>query len=94
MCTVNSHNCDAQQFKLRVSNLRTVTYVHFNLPFESSNLPGAGPIFQIAFLKTGCRSRFDRFDFDMVRYVSLSPKGGSEKGNPEKESLLSDLLVT
>ena len=31
----NSHN-----FKLRVSNPRTIAYIHFNMLFESSNLPG------------------------------------------------------
>ena len=34
-----------QSFKLRVSNPRTAAYAYFNMPFESSNLPGAGPIF-------------------------------------------------
>ena len=29
---------------MRVSNPRAIIYVHFKLPFESSNLPGAGPI--------------------------------------------------
>ena len=36
---INSHN-----FKPRVSNPRTVAHLHFNMPFGSSNLPGAGPI--------------------------------------------------
>ena len=43
--TVSSHNFDSQTFKLRVSNPRTTAYCHFKMPFESSNLPGAGPIF-------------------------------------------------
>ena len=28
-----------------ISNPRTTVYVHFSMPFESSNLPGAGPKF-------------------------------------------------
>ena len=34
-----------QHLKLRVSNPRTVANCHSETPFESSNLPGAGPIF-------------------------------------------------
>ena len=40
-----SHNLNSQSFKLRASNPRTIAYVHFNTPFESSDLPGAGTIF-------------------------------------------------
>ena len=43
--TVSSHEFNLQHFKLRVSNLRTIAYSHFGVPFGSSNLPGAGPIF-------------------------------------------------
>ena len=41
----SSHNFNSQDFKLRVSNPRTIAYVQFNMPFKSSNLPGSGPIF-------------------------------------------------
>ena len=34
---------NSQHFKSRVSNPRTIAYFHSNMPFESSNLPGAGP---------------------------------------------------
>ena len=40
-CTVSSHNFNLPKIKLRVSNPRTIAYFHF----ESSDLPGAGPIF-------------------------------------------------
>ena len=43
--TVSSHNVDSRHFKSRVSNPRTVAYAHFKVPFESSNLLGAGPTF-------------------------------------------------
>ena len=43
--TVTSDNFDLQYFKLRASNPRTIAYVQFNMPSESSNLPGAGLIF-------------------------------------------------
>ena len=39
-----SRNFDSQKFESRVSNPRTIAYVHLNVPFESSNLPGAVPI--------------------------------------------------
>ena len=42
--TVSSHNFHSQKYKLRVSNPRTIAYVHFKMPFESSNILGAGPI--------------------------------------------------
>ena len=41
---VTSHNNNSQTFNLRVSGPRNLAHVHFKLPFESSNLPGAGPI--------------------------------------------------
>ena len=40
----SSHHFNLHNFKLMVSNPRTIAYVHFNMPFEHSNLPGAGPI--------------------------------------------------
>ena len=43
--TVRSHNFSSQKLKLRVSNLRTIVCFHFNMPFESANLPATGPIF-------------------------------------------------
>ena len=43
--TVSSHEFNLQHFKLRVSNPRTIAYVHFNTPFESSNLPDPWHIF-------------------------------------------------
>ena len=42
--TVSSHYFDSQTIKLRISNPRTIAYVHFNMPVYSSNRPGAGPI--------------------------------------------------
>ena len=48
---VSSHNFNWQHFKLRVSDPRTSAYVHFNMPFESSNLPGAGPSCPDSFVK-------------------------------------------
>ena len=44
-CTVDSHKFNLLSFNLRVSNPRTVAYLHFEMPLESSDLPGAGPIF-------------------------------------------------
>ena len=41
---VGAHDFDSTKVELRVSNQRTVAYFHFNMPFENSNLPGAGPI--------------------------------------------------
>ena len=52
--TVGSHDFDSQDFKLRVSNPRTVAYLHLNMPFDGSNLSGAGPMFAGWTLKTGC----------------------------------------
>ena len=43
--SVRSHAFDSQHLSLRVSNLRASAYVHLKVPFGSSNLPGAGPIF-------------------------------------------------
>ena len=43
--TVSSHNLPPQHFKLRVSNPTAIAYFYFKLPFETSNLPVAGPIF-------------------------------------------------
>ena len=44
--TVSSDDFNLQHFKLRVSNPSAIVYVHFEMPFESSNPPGAGHIFQ------------------------------------------------
>ena len=43
--TVGSHNFNSQDFELRVSNPRTTAYLHLSMPFESSSLQGAGPMF-------------------------------------------------
>ena len=43
---VKSHNSNSWTFKLRVSNPRTFAYARSKMPFESSNIPGAGPIVQ------------------------------------------------
>ena len=43
--TVSSLNYMFGVFQLRVSNPRPIAYVHFNVLFESSTLPGPGPIF-------------------------------------------------
>ena len=42
--TVSSRSFNSQNFKSRVSNPRIIAYLHFNVPSESSSLPGAGPI--------------------------------------------------
>ena len=42
---VSSHNFNSLNVKLRVSNPRAIAYAHLKVPFESSDLPGAGPIF-------------------------------------------------
>ena len=44
-CRVSSHDFSLQTFKLSVSDPRAIAYLHSNMPFESSSLPGAGPIF-------------------------------------------------
>ena len=54
---VNSHNFNSHNFKLRASSPRTIAFFHFNMPFESSHLPGAGPMFPDRTLKTGCTQR-------------------------------------
>ena len=41
-------------FLIEVSNPRTIAYLHFKMPFECSNIPGADPFFQIELLKAGC----------------------------------------
>ena len=52
--TVSSHTFSTQHFKSRVSNPRAIAYFHFRMLFESSNLPGAGPIFpRHSLLKNG-----------------------------------------
>ena len=43
--THGSRTLDSQQFKSGVSHPRIIAHVHLEKPFESSNLPGAGPIF-------------------------------------------------
>ena len=42
---VSSRYFHSQKLKLRVPNPRTFAYAHFKMPFESSKLPGPGPIF-------------------------------------------------
>ena len=59
---VSSHNVNSHNFNLRVSNPRTIAYVHFNMPFDSSNLPWTGPIFQNELLKTGRASHGEQPD--------------------------------
>ena len=58
--TVGSHSFASHNFKSRVSNPRTIAYAHFKMTFKSSNIPGAGPFFQIELLKTGRRFLRDR----------------------------------
>ena len=43
--SVSSHMFNSQIFKLRVSNPKVIAYFHFKMPFEHSNLAGAGHIF-------------------------------------------------
>ena len=38
--TASSHNFKSQHFELRVSNRRTIAYLRFKMPFESSDLRG------------------------------------------------------
>ena len=44
---VSSHNLDSQSFNLRVSNPGAMDYpdLNINMPFNSLNLPGPGPVF-------------------------------------------------
>ena len=50
--TVRFHSFISHNFNLRVSNPRDAAYVNLEMPFESSNIPGAGPFFQFVLLKT------------------------------------------
>ena len=51
---VSSRHFNSQCFELRVSNPRTTAHLDFRMPFDNSNLPGAGPIFpDLTLLKTG-----------------------------------------
>ena len=43
--TVGSHNVNLQNVNVRVSNPGIIAYAHFEMPFESSNLLGSGPLF-------------------------------------------------
>ena len=45
LATVSSPDFNSHKFSLRVSSPRAVANFHFAVPFGSSNLPGAGPIF-------------------------------------------------
>ena len=42
---VSSHNFNSLNFKCRVSDARSVACFHCEMPFESSDLPEAGPVF-------------------------------------------------
>ena len=42
--TVSSHKFNSQNVKLKVSNPRSIAYIHLKLPLRHSNLPGSGPI--------------------------------------------------
>ena len=46
---LTSYKFNSQHVNLGVSNPKTTDYVHFKVPFESSNLPGAGPISRLSF---------------------------------------------
>ena len=55
MISFNLHN-----YKLRVSNTRTVADLHFNAPFESSKIPGGWAHFsRLTFVKAGRRPKRD-----------------------------------
>ncbi len=43
--TVSSRGFNLHNFKFGASNPRSIACFHFEVPFEGSNLPGAGPIF-------------------------------------------------
>ena len=45
LCGQFSHTFNSLTFNSRVSDPRTFAYVHFTVPFESSNLPEAGHIY-------------------------------------------------
>ena len=45
--TFSSRNFDWHSFGSRVSNPRAIAYFHFNMPFESSDLPGSGRPFEL-----------------------------------------------
>ena len=45
LSTVSSQKFTLQLDKPRASNPRAIAYVHFNMPFESTHLQGAGPDF-------------------------------------------------
>ena len=42
--TVSSHNFNSEDFKLRVPDPRTIAQFHSKMPFEGSNLSGAGHV--------------------------------------------------
>ena len=67
----SSHTLNSQHFKLRVSNPGTVACVHFKLPFESSNLPGAGPISQIELLTTCQCTVYVNIELHIRYYVNM-----------------------
>ena len=54
-CAVSSPNFNSQTIKSRVSNPRTIAYFRIKMPFEGSDLPGAGPI-----LRTGRAAELGR----------------------------------
>ena len=58
-CAVSSHKLRAGHFKVRVSNPRIAACLDLKVPFQSSKLPGSGPIFlfsQIGLLTTDHRT--------------------------------------
>ena len=74
------------------------TYSHFKMPFEGSNLPGAGPIFQDRTFEMGAaRPIFQDRTFEMGAGSQLGPRSAfffSSGRHSGKRSRLSDLKVT
>ena len=75
--TVSSQNSKLNDIKLRVSNPRTIAYVYFNMPFESSNFPG--PFLQIGLLTTGRSIAESRAWRPIFRERKMALNGGAHR---------------
>ena len=87
--TESSHGFNSQKFESRVSNPRTNADVHFKMAFESSNLPGAGPIFQIELLKTGHMNEKHLRSVLMTSIRKMLNRG-YQIPNPDRQSYVSN----
>ena len=70
--TVSYHS---QNFKLRVSNSRSVAYVDFKMPFESSNIPGSGPNFPDLTLENWVQAKSDQVKLPHANRRQARPRG-------------------